>query len=161
MGAGPAPCPPHYGEQEASGWPHRHWAAERPARAAATRTTRSRPGAIGALTDREPLIAGAIAYWCEGGKSKPHRPSDRVMFINSDPALIRFFLRFLDAAGTPRTRLRFRVYIHENADVAAAQQFWLDVTGAAADQFATPTLKHHNPVTARKNSAKVPRLPAR
>src|SRR5689334_539783 len=100
---------------------------------------------------RELLIAGAIAYWCEGGKSKPHRPSDRVMFINSDPALIRFFLRFLDAAGTPRTRLRFRVYIHENADVAAAQQFWLDVTGASADQFATPTLKHHNPVTVRKN----------
>ena len=52
-------------------------------------------------------------------------------------ALIRFFLRFLDAAGTPRTRLRFRVYIHENADVAVAQQFWLDVTGATADQFAT------------------------
>jgi hypothetical protein len=56
------------------------------------------------------------------------------MFINSDPALIRFFLRFLDAAGTPRTRLRFRVYIHENADVAAAQQFWLDVTGATASR---------------------------
>ena len=82
---------------------------------------------------------------------KPHRPSDRVMFINSDPALIRFFLRFLDVAGTPRTRLRFRVYIHENADAAAAQQFWLDVTGATADQFATPTLKHHKPVTVRKN----------
>jgi transposase len=131
---------------------HRYWAAERPVRAAARATTCAAAAAeIGALTDRELLIAGAIAYWCEGGKSKPHRPSDRVTFINSDPALIRFFLRFLDVAGTPRTRLRFRVYIHENADAAAAQQFWLDVTGATADQFATPTLKHHNPVTVRKN----------
>ena len=131
---------------------HRYWAAERPARAAARATTCAAAAAqIGTLTDRELLIAGAIAYWCEGGKSKPHRPSDRVVFTNSDPSLIRFFLRFLDAAGTPRTRLRFRVYIHENADVAAAQQFWLDVTGASADQFATPTLKHHNPVTVRKN----------
>ena len=26
-----------------------------------------------------------------------------------------------------------------------------DVTGATADQFAAPTLKHHNPVTVRKN----------
>jgi len=32
---------------------------------------------IGELTDREVMIAGAIAYWCEGGKSKPHRRSGR------------------------------------------------------------------------------------
>jgi hypothetical protein len=73
------------------------------------------------------------------------------VFINSDPALIRFFLRFLDAAGTPRTDLSFRVYIHENADVDSARQIWLGVTGATIDQFATPTLKRHNPKTVRKN----------
>ena len=92
------------------------------------------------------------------GSSDPrrHQPrrqwrSDRVIFTNSDPALIRFFLRFLDAAGTPRATLSFRVYIHENADVAGAQRFWLEVTGARLDQFATPTLKRHNPKTVRKN----------
>jgi hypothetical protein len=106
---------------------------------------------IGALTDREMVIAGAIAYWCEGGKSKPYRRDDRVIFTNSDPALIRFFLRFLAVARTPHTRLRFRLHIHESADVEAAQQFWLEVTGATADQFATPALKRHNPVTVRKN----------
>lgn len=26
---------------------------------------------IRTLTDREVLIAGAVAYWCEGGKRKP------------------------------------------------------------------------------------------
>jgi hypothetical protein len=97
------------------------------------------------------LIAGAIAYWCEGGKTKPHRRSDRVIFINSDPALILFFMRFLEIAGASRADLRFRVYIHEKADVEAAQRFWQDVTGATADQFATPTLKRHNPKTVRKN----------
>jgi hypothetical protein len=52
---------------------HRYWAAERPARAAARATTCAAAAAqIGTLTDRELLIAGAIAYWCEGGKSKPH-----------------------------------------------------------------------------------------
>ena len=96
---------------------------------------------------------GAIAYWCEGEKNKPHRRSDRVNFINSDPALIRFFLRFLSAAGTPHTDLRFRIYIHENADVESAHRFWLQVTGATIDQFATPTLKRHNPKTVRKNVA--------
>ena len=33
---------------------------------------------IGELTDREVLIAGAIAYWCEGSKNKPHRKANRV-----------------------------------------------------------------------------------
>ena len=92
----------------------RYWAAERPAREALRIAAREAAAAeIGELTDRELLIAGAIAYWCEGAKSKPHRPSDRVVFTNSDPALIQFFLRFLDATGTPRTDLAFRVFIHE------------------------------------------------
>lgn len=131
----------------------RYWAAERPVRAAARAATCAAAAAqIGPLTDREILMAGAIAYWCEGGKTKPYQRSDRVIFTNSDPGLIRFFLRFLDVTGTPRTSVGFRVYIHEKADLAAAQRFWLDVTGASIDQFATPALKHHNPKTIRKNT---------
>ena len=64
---------------------------------------------IGELTDREVLIAGAIAYWCEGAKNKPNRKANRVVFINSDPGLIRFFLRFLDVAGVNRDDLILRV----------------------------------------------------
>ena len=70
-------------------------------------------------------------------------------FINSDPALIGFFLRFLDTAGLPRDDLIFRVYIRETAE--AAHRFWLDLTGAQASQFRRPVLKHHNPKTVRKN----------
>jgi hypothetical protein len=106
---------------------------------------------IGGLTDREMLIAGSIAYWCEGARNKPHRRSDRVVFINSDPDLIRFFLRFLDATGTSRTSLSFRIYIHESAEVDAAQRFWLEITEATAQQFLAPVLKRHNPKTVRKN----------
>jgi hypothetical protein len=106
---------------------------------------------IGELTDREILIAGAIAYWCEGAKSKPTRQIDQVAFINSDPSLITFFLRFLDAAGISRDDLVLRVYIHENADAEAAQRYWLDLTGTRPGQFRRPVLKRHNPRTARKN----------
>jgi hypothetical protein len=130
----------------------RYWTAERPVRAARRAAASAEAAAgIGGLTDREIRIAGAVAYWCEGAKNKPHRRSDRVVFINSDPGLIRFFLRFLDATGTARTSLSFRTYVHESADVAAAQQFWLEVTEATADQFLTPVLKHHNSKTVRKN----------
>lgn len=97
------------------------------------------------------MIAGAIAYWCEGAKSKPHNLSERVIFINSDPGLIRFFLRFLNEAGTAPAQLRFRVQIHETADVTAAEQFWAGVTGADPAQFHRTVLKRHNPRTVRKN----------
>jgi transcriptional regulator with XRE-family HTH domain len=130
-----------------------YWAAERPAREAALMVVRNAAMAeIGQLTERELLIAGAVTYWCEGGKNKPHRRDDRVSFINSDPGLVRFFLRFLEVAGVERELLIFRVYVHENADVASAQHFWLDVTRARPAQFRPPTLKRNNPATVRKNT---------
>jgi DNA-binding CsgD family transcriptional regulator len=129
-----------------------YWAVQRPINEARREATRAAAAAeIGALTDRELVIAGAIAYWCEGTKNKPYRRHDRVMFLNSDPLLITFFLQFLDAAGVDRKDLIFRVLIHENADIAAAQQFWLATTGAEQDQFRRPTLKRHNPKTVRVN----------
>jgi hypothetical protein len=107
---------------------------------------------IGDLTDREILIAGAIAYWCEGAKSKSYRRgSDRVIFTNSDPGLVRFFLRFMDVIGIQRSDLIFKVHIHESADVEAAHRFWEDVTAAPSDLFGKPTLKRHNPKTTRGN----------
>jgi transcriptional regulator with XRE-family HTH domain len=131
---------------------HRYWEVERAVREArrATLTERATEE-IGALADREILIAGAVAYWCEGAKSKPYRHVERVVFINSDPALIRFFLRFLDTADVPRDDLIFRLYIHETADVEAANRFWLNLTGAQSSQFRRPVLKRHNPKTVRKN----------
>ena len=106
---------------------------------------------VGSLTQRELLIAGAIAYWCEGNKNKPYNRQDRVLFVNSDPGLITFFLRFLDAAGIGRERLIYRVQIHESADIAAAERYWLTLTAALPDQFRRTTLKRHNPRTVRKN----------
>ena len=131
----------------------KYWAAERPIREAEREAVRATAAAqIGRLSDREILIAGAIAYWCEGGKNKPDRRDGRVNFINSDPALIKLFLRFLDVAGIGQERLIFRVYIHESADPAAAQRFWLEVTQARPGQFRRPVLKRHNPRTVRKNT---------
>ena len=131
----------------------RYWEAERPAREAKREATRAAAAAkIGILTQRELLLAGAVAYWCEGTKSKPHHRHERVIFINGDPQLITFFLRFLDAAGIDRSQVRYRVYIHETADVERAEHFWLEVTGADPAQFHNPTLKRHNPKTVRWNT---------
>jgi transcriptional regulator with XRE-family HTH domain len=131
----------------------RYWDAERPVREADRQAVRTAAAAeIGELTDREILIAGAIAYWCEGTKNKPYRRDDRIAFINSDPALIGLFIRFLAVAGIGRDRLICRLYIHESADVGSAQRFWLGVTGLSPEQFGRPTIKRHQPTTVRKNT---------
>jgi transcriptional regulator with XRE-family HTH domain len=130
----------------------RYWEAERPRREAKRAAARAKAAAeIGNLSPRETLIAGAVAYWCEGSKNKPSYRHDRVVFINSDAGLIRFFLRFLDAAGVTPDQLIYRLYIHESADIEAAQRFWIAVTGADPAQFRRPALKRHNPKTVRKN----------
>ena len=52
----------------------KYWAVERPLREAERAAVRAAAAQeIGLMTDREILIAGAVAYWCEGGKNKPHR----------------------------------------------------------------------------------------
>lgn len=128
------------------------WAAESPRREARRLAISERAAAdIGPLTDREVTIAGAIAYWCEGAKNKPYRRENKVTFVNSDPRLILFFLRFLDLTGIEPERIRCQVAIHESADVAAAQRFWQQLTELPIEQFRRPVLKRHNPKTTRKN----------
>jgi hypothetical protein len=149
----PARLSPEESRRRSAEGVHRYWAAERPLREAERQAVQQAAAAeIGELSDREVLIAGAIAYWCEGAKNKPHLRADRVIFTNSDPALIGLFLRFVDAARVGRDMLIYRVQIHENADVRGAQEFWLRTTGADPAQFRPPTLKRHNPKTIRKNT---------
>ncbi len=106
---------------------------------------------IGPLSDRELLIAGAVAYWAEGSKSKPWRPSERVTFVNSDPGMIRLFMTYLEMLGVVPERLRLRIHIHESADVAAASRYWSEILQRPVSEFQRPTLKRHSPSTNRKN----------
>jgi hypothetical protein len=107
---------------------------------------------VGDLAEREVLLMGAAIYWCEGSKAKPWAQQRcRVAFINSDPALILLFLRFVELLGEDRARLRYRVSIHESAEVDAAVRWWAEVVGVPAEMFSPTTLKKHNPATVRHN----------
>jgi transposase len=107
---------------------------------------------VGQLSDREVLLLGATAYWCEGQKAKPWEPNRcRVTFINSDPGLVLIFLRFVELVERDRHDLRYRISIHESADVEGAGRWWAEVVGVPFECFARPTLKTHNPSTVRHN----------
>ncbi|MFJ5733543.1 hypothetical protein [Streptomyces paradoxus] len=109
--------------------------------------------AIGELSQRELFLAGVVLYWAEGAKDKAHSRQRRenLQFINSDPNVIGFYLRWLDSQGVERERRRFRVYIHESADATAAELYWAELVGVDASAFQRTTLKKHNPKTVRKN----------
>jgi transcriptional regulator with XRE-family HTH domain len=108
---------------------------------------------VGQMGEAELLRVGALIYWCEGTKAKPWSgKSEQVQFTNSDPGLIAVFLRFLEVAGVPPENIRFRVAIHESADVEAAVQWWADFVGAARKSFQKTTLKRHTGSTKRHNT---------
>ncbi|MGW0774634.1 hypothetical protein ACWD01_13490 [Streptomyces sp. NPDC002835] len=107
---------------------------------------------IGRLSDRELFIAGVALYWAEGAKDKPYRRREVLQFINSDPKVIGLYLRWLELLGVTRDRMRFRVSIHESADVATAERFWAALAGVDVSAFQRATLKRHNPKTVRKNA---------
>ncbi|MFG2324719.1 hypothetical protein OIE75_15250 [Streptomyces sp. NBC_01723] len=106
---------------------------------------------IGRMNDRELFLLGVGLYWAEGAKDKPYSRREYVLFVNSDPGMIKVFMAWLDLLNVERERLRFRVMIHETADVTAAEQYWASLAGTDTARFGKTTLKKHNPKTVRKN----------
>ncbi|WP_211128299.1 hypothetical protein [Streptomyces yatensis] len=106
---------------------------------------------VGELTDRELFLVGVGLYWSEGAKSKPHNPTEKATFINSDPDMIQLYLAWLSLLGVEPERLRYRVMIHESAQVADAERYWAEAIGVDVTALERTTLKKHNPKTVRKN----------
>ncbi|MGW4725845.1 helix-turn-helix domain-containing protein [Streptomyces sp. NPDC004291] len=114
-------------------------------------TKRTAAEEVGALSERELFLLGVGLYWAEGSKDKPYDRRERVVFVNSDPGMIRVFSAWLDLLGIERERRRYCVMIHETADAAGAERYWGDLVGAAPSAFNKTTIKRHNPRTNRKN----------
>jgi hypothetical protein len=106
---------------------------------------------IGQLSDREVFLIGVGFYWAEGTKDKPYERRERVVFINSDPGVIRLYCRWLDVLKVDESLRSYRVGIHETADVKEAESYWRDVVGLPDVVFGSANVKRHNPKTARKN----------
>lgn len=104
---------------------------------------------VGDLSEREILLVGATAYWCEGAKDKPYQRREILTFVNSDPDLVRVFLEFLRLMEAPPESVTFRVHIHETADVGQAETYWQRLVGDSWGPFLRTSLKHDRPRTNR------------
>lgn len=145
----PAPRTP----EEASAIARRGWERTLELREEQRQHTKDAASAeIGTLSDRELFLIGVGLYWAEGSKSKPYRRDESVVFVNSDPNMIRLYLAWLDLLRVEKERRRFHVMIHESADVESASRYWAELVGATLDSFHKPVIKKHNPKTVRKNT---------
>lgn len=147
------PKPPRRTREEASAIAKRGWEVTLQRRERERRETkRAATETIGTVSDRELFLLGVGLYWAEGTKDKPHARRERVAFVNSDPDVVRIFLAWLDLLEVPRSQHKYHLLIHENADVAAAERYWADLTQSSPEHFGKTTLKKHNPKTVRKST---------
>lgn len=89
---------------------------------------------VGRLDERELLLVGTALYWGEGFKR-----DGVVGMANTDPACLELFVAWLRGCfGIDETRLRVRLYLHEDLDIETAQAYWRSVLGVPVDQFRKP-----------------------
>lgn len=106
---------------------------------------------ISEISKRELWLLGVIAYWCEGSKQKNNNISGRVIFANSDPFLIKLFIRWImEVCQVSKDRLVYTLYIHETGNLEVSLNYWSKILGVNKDSFAKTILKKHNVSTNRK-----------
>lgn len=66
------------------------------------------------LSSRELWLLGTALYWAEGSKEKEYGPGLGLVFNNSDPAMIKFYLLWLERSlKIAQERISLTLYIHE------------------------------------------------
>lgn len=91
---------------------------------------------VGTLSKRELFIAGVALYWAEGFKK-----DKRLGFANSDPAMIKLFLKWLiHCCKVPKRDIRVRVglNISHKDRIEEVETHWSRVTNIPKNQFQKP-----------------------
>lgn len=108
---------------------------------------------IGKLSKRELWLIGIALYWAEGHKERIR--SGSVKFSNSDPEMVKVFLKWLqEICEIPSKDIRFQIYVHETARHRLNEviRFWLKITGFSIKNFQKIVWKKHKINTKRKNT---------
>lgn len=107
---------------------------------------------VGPITPRELWLMGTVLYWAEGAKEKEYRPGSGVEFTNSDPVLVRLFLKWIqEMCGVDRERIVFAIFLHESHrdSLRGVQTYWADQTGFPLQAFQRVYFKSNKPTTRR------------
>lgn|SRR3989304_535016 len=106
------------------------------------------------ITEKDLSLIGTVLYWAEGSKYKDYRPSEGVTFSNSDPKMIRVFLKWLiNILKIHKEDIRTEIYLHESHKSVAdeTRQYWSRVTGFPIGKFDRIYFKRNKIRTRRRN----------
>lgn len=109
---------------------------------------------IGKLTERERWLIGIALYWAEGSKERDTSMSTGIRFNNSDPSMIKLFLKWLrDIMKISEEDIKYDIYIHENSKnkIKDVVRFWANITSSPKEKFKYIYLKKNKIKTNRKN----------
>ena len=92
------------------------------------------------LSKREILIAGLFLYWGEGGKTMLASTS----LSNTDPAMLRFFIHWLQVLGVSKDRLRVHVHLYTDMNIKTELHYWSKALNLPLTSFTKPYIKTSN-----------------
>ncbi len=91
------------------------------------------------MADKFLWITGVTLYWTEGSHSSATNVVD---FANSDPAMVKIFLKFLRRiCGVQEKRLRMYLYCYANQNIEELIRFWSRATAVPTIQFSKPYIR--------------------
>ncbi len=106
------------------------------------------------LTQEDLFLCGVMLYWAEGSKEKDITKNSVVKFSNSDPKMIRLFLKWLEEiAQVKHTDIVYELYIHETAGVGNALSYWAKTISCNKEEIRVYFKRNHI-TTNRKNIEK-------
>ncbi len=92
---------------------------------------------IGTLDKREIFLAGLFLYWGEGSKTV----ETSTILSNTDPAMLRFFIKWLQILGVSKERLKIRVSLYSDMNVKQELKYWSQILEIPLSQFRKPYIK--------------------
>ncbi len=124
------------------------------ARALARRREAQRNGRVAARQGDVLHAAGCMLYWAEGSRNR-----NAVEFVNSDPAMVVFFLHFLRACfSIPDARIRVTCNLFANhaEKQREIEGFWLRVLGLPQTCLSKSTVNRYSKYSKKKRRNKLP-----
>jgi hypothetical protein len=104
------------------------------------------------ITDEELRLIGTALFWAEGSKRTQHQ----LRFANSDPELIKVFLKFCrKVCKMPEEKIKARIHLYPGMDAQKAIRFWSEVTGISPENFYKPQIQVSR-ASKRKRGRKLP-----
>jgi transcriptional regulator with XRE-family HTH domain len=99
-------------------------------------------------------MAGCMLFWAEGSRSR-----NTVDFVNSDPAMVRFFLRFLRSCyGVPDSKVSVTCNLfadHEDRQ-REIEDFWLKLAELPRSRLRKTAVNRYSKYSQKKRSNKLP-----